>query len=123
NVILPHGLAMQHGVVAHYFVHLQRRNLAAAGDLVDQLRSDRADFVLRVNQHGHDGRTLAAFGISLEHLGELLFQLGRERHRSVSPSTKSILPSAAIESAISVFSSILGKPWRLPKLGVRMCTR
>jgi hypothetical protein len=44
-------------------------------------------------------------------------------YRSVSPSTKSMLPKAAIESAIRMPSSIFGSPCKLPKLGVRMWTR
>src|SRR5690242_7262170 len=48
DVILPHGLAMKHGIVAHHLVDLKGRNFAAPGDFVDQLRRDGADLVLRV---------------------------------------------------------------------------
>jgi len=44
-------------------------------------------------------------------------------HLSVSPNTKSMLPIEAITSAISEPSTILPVACRLPKLGVRMCTR
>jgi hypothetical protein len=41
-------------------------------------------------------------------------------YRSVSPNTKSMLPMAAITSAIIVPSTSFGVDCRLPKLGVRM---
>lgn len=48
---------------------------------------------------------------------------GPEIYRSVSPSTKSMLPRPAMVSAMRQPSTMMGSAWRLPKLGVRMWTR
>ena len=53
------------------------------------------------------------------HRIDFFFKVHTELYRSVSPSTKSILPSAAITSAIKVPSIIFGIACRLPKLGPR----
>ena len=124
DVILAQRLGVQHGVVGHHFVDLQRRHANARGDFVDQFLGHRADFVLRVHQHRNHRGTLPSRRIALQHFVKPGFKLRRKCHYlSVSPSTKSMLPMAAITSAIRVPSTILGTACRLPKLGVRMCTR
>src|SRR5581483_11604640 len=123
HVIFPERLAMQHRVIPDHFIHLQRRHAAPLCNLFDEFCRDRANLVLRVDQHRDHGRTGLSFGILLKQLCETLFERGRKCHRSVSPRTKSMEPSAAIESAISVSFSRTGSACRFPKLGVRIWTR
>src|SRR6266853_1424834 len=125
DVIFSLRLAVEHRVVANYLVHLDERHIAALSHFLHQLLRDGAGLVLRVDQHRHDGRALASRRIDLKHLGELLFKLWRKSHvqRSTSPSTKSRLPSDAMESAIRWPSSSAGNACKLPKLGVRMKIR
>src|SRR5271170_5448807 len=110
---------MQHGIIADHLVDLQRGDAAAPGDFGNQLRRNGADFVLCVDQHRHDRRSLLGSRVAGQHLGEFIFESGRKRHyRSVSPSTKSTLPSAAMESAISTSFKSTPRAWTFPKLGV-----
>src|ERR1041385_547451 len=122
-MVLSERLLVQHGVVGSHLLHLQRQDPDAMRDLGHQLRRYRADLILRVKQHGHQGGALPARRIAFEQLLETCFQFGGERHRSLSPKTKSMLPMAAITSAISVPSTMQGTACRLPKLGPRTCTR
>ena len=124
HVVFPQRLAVQHGVIREHLVHLQRGHAHALRHLLDQLLGDVAHFILRVEQHRNHGRALAPLGIALEKLRKSGFELWRKGHqRSVSPSTKSMLPMEAITLAIMIPSTILGTACKLPKLGVRMCTR
>src|ERR1039458_4562338 len=114
----------RHGVVRQHFVDLKGRASDAGSDFVHQFVGDAADFVLRVEQHGDHRRALAARRIALQEFVKPGFQLGGKCHYlSVSPRTKSMLPMEAITSAIKIPSTILGTACKLPKLGVRMCTR
>ena len=62
HVILPQRLAVQHGVVADHFIHLQRSHAHAPGHFLDQLVGYRADLILRVEQHRNHRRALAPGG-------------------------------------------------------------
>ena len=65
HVVLAQRLAVQHGVVRQHLVDLQRRHAHAPRHFVDQLVGDRADFILRVQQHRNHRRALPARRIAL----------------------------------------------------------
>src|SRR5580704_14469579 len=110
---------MEHRVVTHHLVHLQRLHLAASSDFFNQLEGDMAEFVLSVQQHRHHRRARAARRIYFQQLRESGFHFRRKSHqRSTSPNTKSMLPSDAMESASSRPSSSGASACRFPKLGV-----
>ena len=75
HVRFPQRLAMQHGVVAEHFLHLQRLHAHAARDFLHQFLRHGADLVLRVQQHRHHRRALPARRIALHELVESRFKL------------------------------------------------
>jgi len=119
HMVLAARLAVQHAVVGNHFVDLQRRHADALGDFLNQLIGNRPDFILRIEEHRNHRRALAPGRIALKQLGEPGFQLGENVMGGSSiriSSTKSMLPMAAITSAISVPSTMREVDCRLPKL-------
>ena len=58
HVVLAGGHGAQHGVVAEDVAHVELEQVEALCDLGDHVVGDVADLVLRVEQHGDQGRTL-----------------------------------------------------------------
>src|SRR5690242_13324949 len=102
------GFASDHGIVGQRFVDLQRAESQARGNLRDQLIADIAEYILRIERHGHKGGTLHR--ITLDERLKCLFEDGRQLHqRSTSPRTMSMVPIQAIKSATRPPSESFGR--------------
>ena len=96
HVILAQRLAVQHGVVADHFVHLQRSHRTRRATSATSSCGSRADLILRVKQHRDHRRALAALaGNCSSSLANLASSSGEKviiDHGRRRPDTKSMLP-------------------------------
>ena len=74
-------LEAEHGVVGGDVAHFELGDADAAGDLGDDRVGEIADFILRVEQHGDEGRALDR--IFLDQRVKARGQLGREHRHGV----------------------------------------
>ena len=135
QVVPADGPQVEHRVERGDAEHLGLGQPHALGHEPQGRRRQPAPLPLRDPQHGHHGGALhrvarqrvGDFGLRLlgprQGRGTLDGHHGAVAHRSISPSTMSMLPIAAITSAISLPSTITGSACRFTNEGERIFMR